>query len=550
LPEPPTVVLFPDAAAPAPAQLTLSATALTFGTTIVGSSAGGMNLTVTNAGAQPSAPLAVDVIGDFAIVTSDCPGAVLTPGASCTAALTFTPADAGLRTGTFNVTAAGSAPVSGALAGNGLLPPMLTVTPTRFDFGARAVGSTSPERAFTVRNGGGAPAAALAAALEGAEFRIASADCPPILAPDARCAVNVTFAPASGGNKGATLAITSSAGRVTAALVGSGTVPAARLALTPASHGFGIVPLGVESPAFEFTVANTGDATSGALAITLGGADPGYFRLAAGPCTQMLTAGSRCTFGVVFAPGATLAAGARTAVLTVNASPGGGDSSTLTGNATSQPIVITPPTFDLGNVSVGATSGQAFTIGNPGTVAAPRPEVDVTGAGYTINSTDCLGALAPGASCQVGVQLSPPRDGTFTGTVTARAGSTATARITGRGINTLAISPAEGNFGIPPCATGGQQDFNVISPPSSTGFIRLQPPTLTGPDARLFKFNRGSCLTTTGLSPASACFVAVDASAFDVPAGTYHATLRITDAVSANLTFTSDGTCRGERPAP
>ena len=124
--------------------------------------------------------------------------------------------------------------------------------------------------------------------------------------------------------------------------------------------------------------------------------------------------GASCTVGVTFQPtlaGATSLCGVRVdiaeiatyIVVTLNGTgipPGG----------TTYSVQVSPQTLNFGDVLVGAVSAErTFQLTNTGTGALTPSFVALTNGtnAYFISSTTCATALAPGASCTVGVTFQP-----------------------------------------------------------------------------------------------------------------------------------------------
>lgn len=174
-------------------------------------------------------------------------------------------------------------------------------------------------------------------------------------------------------------------------------------------------------------VANVGGLGNFALA----GAVPG----AGGTCanTVALTANSSCTVIVTFDPSAV---GVRNGTVTV-----GGDLGTdlvinLYGLGTDDTqLVITPPLDEgvkMGDVTIGTTRTMTYKVTNNGT-ATSASVVPTVGGGNAVlfNPTGCNVTLAPGASCDISLAVTPTvavGAGNVTTTLTATAGTyTATA---------------------------------------------------------------------------------------------------------------------------
>jgi hypothetical protein len=101
----------------------------------------------------------------------------------------------------------------------------------------------------------------------------------------------------------------------------------ARFVLTPESHNFQTVPQGM-SGARTFTLENLGDVGSGTPSVTLAGASDGNFQIASNQCETSLDPQTSCTIEIQFSPST---AGAQSALLEVEAAPGGRVSAQLDG---------------------------------------------------------------------------------------------------------------------------------------------------------------------------------------------------------------------------
>jgi hypothetical protein len=104
----------------------------------------------------------------------------------------------------------------------------------------------------------------------------------------------------------------------------------AELVLTPAAHDFLAVPVGMMG-ARTFTLENHGQLGSGTPSVSVTGAVDDNFRVSSNGCETSIEAHESCTIEVQFSPST---AGAQSALLEVEASPGGRVSAQLSGSAT------------------------------------------------------------------------------------------------------------------------------------------------------------------------------------------------------------------------
>ncbi|MGC9665344.1 discoidin domain-containing protein [Planosporangium sp. 12N6] len=198
--------------------ISVSPTALTFGTVATGATSAAQTVTVANTGSSAAAVSAIGTSGDFA-QTNTC-GSSIAAGASCTVSVTFRPTAAGSRTGTLTVTAAGTT-TTVALSGTGVAPgPILTANPASLTFAGTVVGQSAPSQTVTVSNTGTTPATVSGVTVSG-DF--GQANTCGTLAVGASCTVTVTFKPTTSGIRTGAVTITSNANNGPTAISLSGT---------------------------------------------------------------------------------------------------------------------------------------------------------------------------------------------------------------------------------------------------------------------------------------------------------------------------------------
>ncbi|GAA2648169.1 choice-of-anchor D domain-containing protein [Paractinoplanes durhamensis] len=202
--------------------ISISPSALGFGTVATGTTSAAQTVTVTNSGSAAAPVAGIATTGDFA-QTNTC-GTSLAAGASCTVSVRFAPTVAGSRTGTLTVTASGittTIALSGTGMGSTTTPaPALTANPSSLTFGTQALNTTSTGQAVTVTNSGTAAATSPAAAVTGDYAQ--SNTCGTSLAAGASCTVTVTFRPTASGTRSGTLTVTGGGVSTATALTGTG----------------------------------------------------------------------------------------------------------------------------------------------------------------------------------------------------------------------------------------------------------------------------------------------------------------------------------------
>ena len=459
--------------------ISISPTALGFGTVATGSTSAAQTVTVTNSGSA-AASVSLAISGDFT-QTSTC-GSSLAAGASCTVSVRFAPAATGSRSGNLTVTAAGITNTV-PLSGNGVAAgPRLTANPSSLAFPGTVVGNASASQTVTVTNEGTA-AATVSGVTASGDFSQTS-NCGS-LAVGASCAVTVTFRPTASGTRTGSLSLGGTSS-LTVALSGSGIG-----ATTNVAAG---------RPA---TASSQVNATQAASAVTDGDANT-YWESANNAFPQWLQVdlGSTYTVGKVTLklPPATAWA-TRTQTLSVQTSTNGTSFGTAAGSATytfnpssGNTVTITVPGTSAryvrvnitansgwpagqiselevypgsggGNASLSASpssltfgsqalnttsAGQTVTITNGGTASATGVGASITGD--FAQTSNCGSSLAAGAACTVTVTFRPTASGSRIGTLTVTPG--VSVAVTGTGAGQTSTNLAAGK----PTAESGHND--------------------------------------------------------------------------------------------
>jgi hypothetical protein len=450
----------------APGLVTLSPTPQDFGTVLVNTSGTDSTFTATNSGGSLTGVLAIALGGADATQFSIAPGGSCvtgtrlqpagTDGASCTILVHFSPTAGGPSVATLTVTPADASPVSAALTGSGQLPAQLRLSPNVQDFGQVVVGTLSASVPVTVTNIGGAATTELSNAFSGvdsSQFSLVAGGCAGApLAAGASCVLTVRFDPTRAGSAAASLDFTSAGSGVhaSASLTAEG-ITAPLLTLTPGPATFAQTAVGATSVSVTFTVTNTGTAPSGSLITSLGGAAPAEFPVVPdsnGCQGVVLGSGETCTIALRFAP---VAAGSRTASLTVSANPGSSATANLSGNASSPAsLLLSPAGQEFGSVGVGASNGGVtFTVTNKGDSPSGAPSVGISGLGalhFVLLANGCTTGLSPagqaGSSCTFTVDFAPTSTGTKDASldVSASPGGARSSPLLGVGISPAALT--------------------------------------------------------------------------------------------------------------
>ncbi len=185
----------------------LSATSLTFGNQLLGTTSAAQTVTLTNTGTAALSVSGMAASGDFA-ETNSCRSSV-GPGASCTVSVSFTPSTTGARSGSVTITdsAAGSPQII-TLSGTGVAPGV-NLSATSLTFGNQPIGTTSGAQLVTLTNVGSATLTISVLTVNG-DFAQAN-NCGTSLAAGSNCAISVTFTPTAAGPRTGSVTITDTA---------------------------------------------------------------------------------------------------------------------------------------------------------------------------------------------------------------------------------------------------------------------------------------------------------------------------------------------------
>jgi hypothetical protein len=210
------------------AQVSVSPSSLTFGSTQIGIASTPQRVTVQNIGNTAALTITqITASGDFT-ATANCSGPILF-GTSCIISVGFVPTASGTRSGTLSIVdnASGS-PQTIALSGTGDAEPppnvpVVSTSPSTVTFPSQYVGTSGLPQTVTVTNTGGATLVITAVTPSAADFGVIN-NCTNQVAPGTSCNIAVFFDPTTGGSRTGTLSITDNAtgSPQTVALTGSG----------------------------------------------------------------------------------------------------------------------------------------------------------------------------------------------------------------------------------------------------------------------------------------------------------------------------------------
>lgn len=230
-------------------------------------------------------------------------------------------------------------------------------------------------------------------------------------------------------------------------------VAASSVTVSPASVNLGSVNVG-SSAQQQIKITNS---TALNVIVTSVAVSGNYFAISGITAPLSLPAGKTATLNVSFAP---KAAGAQTGKIVVQ-----GRGITTAVNVTlsasgvsssvSASISVVPTSAAFGNVPVGSTNSQTFTVTNRGTTILSVSSEAVSGTGFSMSGLADGAQIAAGRSSTFNVAFKPTKTGTTTGSASidlSASGKTVplTVSLSGNGVTatgTLQVSPTAMNFG-------------------------------------------------------------------------------------------------------
>lgn len=362
-----------------------------FGTLIVGTSAD-QSFTVSNEGSCAfSGFVAFDGPADGFTILSGGGAYSLTPGASRTIVVRFTPGEELDYSASIDV---GTDCDLVSLAGAGNATPECVVSPLALDFGSVPVGGAS-FRSFTIRNaGGGVLAGQATLTCDGLPFMIVGGGEPYALGPGASQTVQIKFSPALAG----TYTCTADAGddcmdQVTLLGVATGQ---AQVSITPVDVDFGEVLLG-DSADVQITLHNNGSASASGV-VDLG-CPAASFAVVSGGGSWTLEPGASRVITLRFRP-------VEEDFFTCTLETGAGSIAILAESTAPEPCFVSTTELTFGPLPMGKSQTKQFTIRNRGVgplVGQVELDLDCEEEGFEVVSGGGPYVLAPGDTLQVDV---------------------------------------------------------------------------------------------------------------------------------------------------
>lgn len=455
------------AAAPAAPTylLSASATSLSFGNILVGSSAAQL-VTLTNTGTGNVSISQAAVSGAGFSVSGFSGAATLAPGQSLSLSVNFAPAAAGSAAGSLSVASnASNSPATIALSAAGVQP-QISLSPASIAFPSLIVGQSN-SKSLTLTNSGTANVSISQATISGTGFSLAGLSLPLTLAPGASSSFSISFAPAAAGAVSGGLSLTSNAptSPLAVALSGTGVAQTLQVSASPASLSFGNLAVG-STASQSVTLSNTGNSNVSVSQLSVSGSG---FTTSGLTLPLTLAAGQTASFSVTFSP---TSAGSLSATATVTSNATNSPASiALSGTGIQPAISVIPSSVAFGSLAVGVTNSQTLAIQNPGAANLTISQANLSGSGLSFTGLTLPLMLAPNASTTATLSFTPISAGAVSGSlslVNNSPSSPLAVPITGTGVAQslqLSASPASLSFGSVTDGTSASQTVTL----SNTG---------------------------------------------------------------------------------
>jgi DNA-binding beta-propeller fold protein YncE len=378
--------------------VTVTPASLNFGNVVVNTTSAVKTVTLKNTGTVPISISSLTVAPGTAYAIAASPSTTcagtLAAGASCTLAVTLTPASLGAQTGALTIASnASNSPQTVTLSGTGIAP--TTLSATAVAFGDVVIDESSAIKDVTLKNNQAVALSIASLSVSGSGFALdPSTTCTGTLAAGASCTLAVTLTPASLGAQTGALTIATNAGNSpqTVALSGTGIAPTT---LSATAVAFGDVVIDESSAIKDVTLKNNQAVALAISSLSVSGS--GFALDPSTTCTGTLAAGASCTLAVILTPASL---GAQTGALTITTNAGNSPQTvTLSGTGVA-PTTATP----VFSPAAGTYSGsQTVTISDATTGAAiyyttngatPSTKSTQYTAAITVSATETIKAIA------------------------------------------------------------------------------------------------------------------------------------------------------------
>jgi len=475
----PVVVNLSANAVTSQAQLSVSPTAVNFGTVSTGQK-GTSTLALTNSGTTDLTVSLLTLTGaDFALSGITTPKTI-SAGQAAQMTVTFSPTAVGSSTGSIGITSSdpSNPTMTVPLSGTGTLAAtgQLGASPTSLSFGTVATG-TSTNKQIVLTNTGNAAVSISAVSSVGGGFTVSGVTTPTSLNPSQSVTLTAAFAPSTAGAISGSITIVSNATNSPLIVPLSGTGAQAGLTLSPATFDFGSVVDG-QTKSQTITVTNTGTAELTIAQLLVSG---GAYSVSGLVTPATVSAGNSATFSVLFAP--TTAGSLAGTVSVVSNSPNSPNVLSLSGTGTAASITLSssPTSVSFTNVNAGSSSAKNVTLTNSGNTSVTISQITVNAKDVTVSGMTTPVTLAAGQNAAMSVAFSPTGSENISGNITVMSsqGASDVIPVTGNGVQPgLAITPASASFGNVTVGSPSTQTIQLTN--SGTGTLSVTQVSVAG----------------------------------------------------------------------
>jgi len=187
-------------------------TPLSFLPQIVGTTSAPQSVTLKNQGKTTLSISSMRIAAPFQLASGTTCGTSVAPGASCTLSVAFAPTVVGFKGGLLSISDSASTKAQVIeLSGTGTV---ITVSPTKLDFGSQKVGTKSAPEKVTVTNVGSTTVSVTGISIAGIDAKdyVEIHSCGSQIAPGGSCTIGVTFHPTAIKKRTATLQVSDNGG--------------------------------------------------------------------------------------------------------------------------------------------------------------------------------------------------------------------------------------------------------------------------------------------------------------------------------------------------
>jgi hypothetical protein len=341
----------------------------------------------------------------------------------------------------------------------------LSTTPGSVDFGNVEVGVSSTQT-VTFSNAGTGSLTISQAAVSGAGFTMTGQTFPLALSAGQSSSINVQFTPTDTSSTTGSVSLVSSATNSPTSVTLKGAGVRHQLSITPSSVSFGNVKVGTANVQ-AVTLTNSGTAN---LNISQGSVTGAGFAMSGLTFPFALAPGQSSTFNAEFAPAASGSASGSVSISSnAHNSP---TVASLAGSGMLAALSPNPSTFNFGNVMVGSSGTQTFTLSNSGTAGVTISAASASGTGFSISGLSIPLTLAAGQNTTFSALFAPSATGSASGSVSITSnapGSSLAIALSGTGVQPqLAATPSSASFGSVVTGTSNSQTIKLSNAGSAS----------------------------------------------------------------------------------